>query len=198
MEPALGKKSVWNIPPFPFLCPSLSSRYQCELNPQFNSISCKLIQQTQYLLRASYMQAICCNAMVLNCVWLFVASWTVPCQALLPMEFSRQEYWSGLPFPNPGKFLNPGIKPESSAPPTLASRFFTTRATWEGPSYMLKMEVKSENHSVVSDSLWPYGLYSPWSSRGQNPGVGSFSLLQEIFPTQGSNPGLLHCRWVLY
>ena len=48
--------------------------------------------------------------------------------------------------------------------------------------------------SVVSDSLQPHGLYSPWNSPGQNTGVGSRSLLQGIFPTQGSNPGLLHCR----
>ena len=40
--------------------------------------------------------------------------------------------------------------------------------------------------------------YGPWKSPGQNPGVGSRSLLQEIFPTQGSNPGLPHCRWILY
>ena len=39
---------------------------------------------------------------------------------------------------------------------------------------------------------------SPWNSPGQNTGVGSLSLLQGIFPTQGSNPGLLHCRWILY
>ena len=57
---------------------------------------------------------------------------------------------------------------------------------------------ESESHSVMSDSLWPHGLYSPWNSPGQNTGVGSLSLLQGIFPTQGSNPGLLHCRWVLY
>ena len=40
--------------------------------------------------------------------------------------------------------------------------------------------------------------YSPWNSLGQNTGVGNLSLLQEIFPTQGSNPGLLHCRGILY
>ena len=42
-----------------------------------------------------------------------------------------------------------------------------------------------------------HGLYSPWNS-GQNTGVGSLFLLQGIFPTQGSNPGLPHCRWILY
>ena len=51
---------------------------------------------------------------------------------------------------------------------------------------------------VVSDSLPPRGLYRPWNSPGQNPGVGSLSLLQGIFPTQGWNPGLLHCRQILY
>ena len=54
------------------------------------------------------------------------------------------------------------------------------------------------NHSVVSDSLRPHGLYSPWNSPGWNTGVGSHSLLQGIFPTQGSNPGLPHCRRILY
>ena len=44
----------------------------------------------------------------------------------------------------------------------------------------------------------PHGLYSPWDPPGQNTGVGSLSLLQGIFPTYGSNPGLPHCRWILY
>ena len=60
----------------------------------------------------------------------------------------------------------------------------------------LGTEIKSR--SVVSNSLWPRGLYSPWDSPGQSTGVGSLSLLQGIFPTQGSNPGLPHCRWILY
>ena len=46
--------------------------------------------------------------------------------------------------------------------------------------------------------FWPYVLYSPWNSPGQNTGVGSRSLLQGIFPTQGSNSGLSHCRWIIY
>ena len=45
---------------------------------------------------------------------------------------------------------------------------------------------------------WPHGLYSPQNSPGQNTGVGSLSLLQEIFPTQGSNPCFPHCKWILY
>ena len=56
----------------------------------------------------------------------------------------------------------------------------------------------SESSSVVSDHVRSHGLYSPWNSPGQNIGVGSLSLLQGIFPTQGSNPDLLHCRRILY
>ena len=55
----------------------------------------------------------------------------------------------------------------------------------------------SEGCSVMSDSLRPMDC-TPWNSSGQNTGEGSLSLLQGIFPTQGSNPGLLHCRWLLY
>ena len=59
-------------------------------------------------------------------------------------------------------------------------------------------ESEIESCSVMSDSLRPLGLYSPWNSLGQNTGMGSLSLLQGIFPTQGSNPGLPHCRQILY
>ena len=57
---------------------------------------------------------------------------------------------------------------------------------------------ESESHSVISDSLQSRELYSPWNSPSQNTGVVSLSLLQGIFPTQGSNPGHLYCRWILY
>ena len=62
----------------------------------------------------------------------------------------------------------------------------------------LRVYPVGESHSVVSDSLRPHGLYSPWNSPGQNIGVGSHSLLQGMFPTQGSNPGLPHCGRILY
>ena len=57
---------------------------------------------------------------------------------------------------------------------------------------------ESGSRSVMFSSLWPHGLYSPWNFPGQNTGVGSLSLLQGIFPTQRSNPSLLHCRQILY
>ena len=49
---------------------------------------------------------------------------------------------------------------------------------------MFSSKNKSESHSVMSSSLQPHELYSPWNSPGQNTGVGSLSLLQGIFPTQ--------------
>ena len=52
---------------------------------------------------------------LLSPVQLFVTPWTVAYQAPLSMEFSRQGYWSGLPFPSPGDLPNPGIKPRSPA-----------------------------------------------------------------------------------
>ena len=60
------------------------------------------------------------------------------------------------------------------------------------------LSVKSENSSVMSNSLWPHGLYGPWNSPGQNTGVSSLSLIQGIFPTQRLNPGLQHCGRILY
>ena len=50
----------------------------------------------------------------------------------------------------------------------------------------------------MSNSLRPHSLHTPWNSPSQNTGVGSLFLLQGIFPTQESNPGLLHSRQILY
>ena len=59
----------------------------------------------------------CCVVQSLNRVQFFVTSWTAACQASLSMQFSRQEYWSGLPILPPGDLPDPGIEPESSALP---------------------------------------------------------------------------------
>ena len=61
----------------------------------------------------------------LNPVPLLVTPWTVVCQAPPSMGFSRQEYWSGLPFPPPGDLPDPGIKPRSAGGSCIAGRFFT-------------------------------------------------------------------------
>ena len=56
----------------------------------------------------------------------------------------------------------------------------------------------SESHSVMSDSLGSHGLYTPRNSPGQHTGVVSLSLLQAIFPIQGSDPGLPYCRQIIH
>ena len=66
----------------------------------------------------------------ISCVQLFVTLQTVSCRAPLSMGYSRQEYWSGLPFPSPEDLPYPEIELLSLMSPTLASRFFTS-ATWE-------------------------------------------------------------------
>ena len=69
---------------------------------------------------------------ILNCfihVQLPATLWTVACQALLSMEFSSWEYWSGLPFSLPGNLPHAGIKSASLRSPALAGRFFTTSAS---------------------------------------------------------------------
>ena len=72
------------------------------------------------MVRASFLTVgLCCYA-VLSYVQLFITPWTVDCQALLSMGFSRQEHWSELPCPPPGDLLDPGIKPASLTSPTLA------------------------------------------------------------------------------
>ena len=67
----------------------------------------------------------------------------------------------------------------------------------------IRLRSESESHLAMSDSLRPHGLqpatlFSPWNSPGKNAGVYSQPLLQGISPTQGSNPGLLHCRQIPY
>ena len=71
----------------------------------------------------AYLVSICileCMLSPFSHVWLCVTLWTVAHQAPLSMEFSSQEYWSGLSCPPPGNLPNPGIKPTSLMPPTLA------------------------------------------------------------------------------
>ena len=72
------------------------------------------------------------------CVQFFATPWTVVQQTLLSMEFSRQEYWSGLPCPSPGDLLDPGVEPgspalqaESSPSEPLVKPLTTWRSTWK-------------------------------------------------------------------
>ena len=96
-----------------------------------------------------------------SCIQLFVTLWTGTHQAPLFMGFSRQEYWSGLPFPSSGDFPNPKIEPMSLTSPALAGGFFTTSATWEafftniwGSSFYSCLDNPHRQRSL--------GGYSPW------------------------------------
>ena len=64
----------------------------------------------------------------------FETPWTIAHQAHLSMGFSRQEHWSGLPFPSPGILPDLEIEPVSLMSPALAGVFFTTSAPWEAPN----------------------------------------------------------------
>ena len=88
-----------------------------------------------------------------------------------------------------------------------AARVFVLFAMWCSRPWVVMgriedseppVDTRSESCSVVSDPWRPHALYSPCNSLDQNTGVGSLFLLQGIFPTQGSNPGLWHCRRILY
>ena len=75
-------------------------------------------------------------------VQLFVTSWTVACQAPLPMRFFRQEYWSGLPYPPPGDFPNPGIESRS---PTLQADSLPSEPPGK-PTYSAYCRLEAEIH----------------------------------------------------
>ena len=79
---------------------------------------------------------------LLSCAQLFAIPWTAAYQAPLSIEFFRQKYSSGLPFPPPGDPPDPGIEPKSLVSLALAGRFFTTETTWE-----------ARDHNTLSKSL---------------------------------------------
>ena len=89
---------------------------------------------------------------LLSCVSLFVTPWTVACQVPLFMEFSRQEYWSGLPFPSPYMF-DSYINSFKMSQLKLIIFFITIASSWECEFSSVQF-----SHSVVSNSLWPHGL----------------------------------------
>ena len=118
------------------------------------------------------LHGLCVRSGALSCLTL-VTPWTVPHQTALSMGFPRQEYWSGLPFPIPGDFPNPGIELIS---PALAGRFFTTSNTWEA-LVNVSWGGKEQNLwcEVAKVLPWPSHhlsqrpLVSPWSSLGLTP-----------------------------
>ena len=114
------------------------------------------IRANALVVRTLSVVAVCCLVAQLC---LFETPQTVAYQATLSVGFSRQEYWSGLPFPSPGDLPDPGIEPKSTVSPALACRLFTT----EPPEIDLKQQRHQTSlssvqfsHSIVYDSLRPH------------------------------------------
>ena len=98
-------------------------------------------------------------AQLLSCIRIFETAWTIAHQAPLSLEFSRQEYWSRLPFPSPGHLPDPKIKPTSLAYSVMAGGCFTTSFTWEAP---VKNDVLSSKRGfLVPDGLQTEVLAHP-------------------------------------
>ena len=94
------------------------------LGLELQIILCNPLQRNGVGVKTTY----CCCLATQLCPTLFDP---MDHQAPLPVEFFRQEYWRGLPFPSPGDLLDPGMEPLSLVSPALAGGFFTTSATWE-------------------------------------------------------------------
>ena len=125
---------------------------------------------------------------LLSPVQLFETPWTVAHQSPLSMGFSRQEYWSGLPFPSSGDLPNPGIEPRS---PAFSSKFFTIWASreapcslqnwplllcWEGMGKLNAEGLKGQDGRQVSITLGPESEQSHSQGQGLFHTVGFCSV----------------------
>ena len=117
---------------------------------------------------------------------LFVTPWTVACQAPLSMEFPRQEYWSGLPFPSPRDLPDPGIKMVSH----IAGRFFTIWAIREAQSSLSPpaCHVRTQRTRTAPHSLWA-------SEHGSRPEVHHQILLTQGFIYNGPWKGFYNLHF---
>ena len=98
---------------------------------------------------------LCEYAQSFSCVQLSVTPWTVARQAPVSMQFSRQEYGSGLPFPQPGNLPDMGTEPASPSSPVLADRFFTTEPFGK-PPHTVEFHLKQCFGNLVED-IWRKG-----------------------------------------
>ena len=137
----------------------------------------------------------------LSCVQLFATPWTGTHRAPPSMEFSRQEYWSGLPFPSLCFRI------------VFIFKYFLIMAI---RIYIKYLHLANKLFKIILNNVlccaWLLGrvwlFATPWTvarqalppgdSPGKNIGVGFHAFLQGILPTQGSNLGFPHCGWILY
>ena len=137
---------------------------------------------------------------MLSRVWLSATPWTVACQASLSMGFSRQEYWSGLPFPSPG------IKLASLVSLTLAGRFCTTSTTWEAlwehegarnATWVLHKSLTVDGIELISEGWMAVYQFGKAWFLGEPQGIGAHSvckvrssekpLFDSPFPSEGGS-----------
>ena len=128
--------------------------------------------------------------------------WTVACQAPLSMEFSRQEYWTGLPFTTSGDVPDTGIEPASLASPALAGRFFTSCTTWEAPGSFWTAGPKDDLCHFQCQSLgWTVSETAPAAAAAAKSLQSCPTLCDPIdgSPPGSPTPGILQTRtleWV--
>ena len=150
---------------------------------------------------------------VFSCVQLFVIPWTVSCQAPPSMEFSRQEYWSGLPFLTPGNLRDPEIKLTSwSVSPALTGGFFSTEpASWEArvegcpginhsKSTMLYSEQINPSSSKVCSVVvfifrMKWQIYKPVPKLPKSPQQSSWLGIGEKTLGEGWQRAVVFCVW---
>ena len=133
-----------------------------------------------------------------------MTTWTAAQQAPLPMRFSRQGYWSGLPFPSPGDLPNPGIEPRSpalqadSSPTELQGKQKGKRG--DHRFKLTRLKVKSLSHVRLFAITWTAAQQAPLSvgfSRQEYRKGLPLPFLRDL-PNPRIKTGLLHCRQILY
>ena len=143
-----------------------------------------------------------------SCVRLFATPWTVAHQAPLSMGFSRQEYWSGLPYPPPGDLLNPGIESRSPAlqVDSLLSHQGNLRILeWAAYPFSRGILLRTLEWAAYPLSRGILLRTLKWAAYPFSRGILLRTLEWVAYPfsrgillTQESNQGLLHCRQILY
>ena len=156
-----------------------------------------------------------CMLSCFSCIWLFVTLWTVAHQPALPMGFSRQGYWNGLPW-TPGDLSDTGIKSASFTSPALAGRILATSTTWETPILVFS-SVQPLSHVLFFATPWTAAFQASLSITNSQSLLTLMSLelvmpsnhltlchplllLPSIFPRiRGiSNESVVHIRWPKY
>ena len=123
---------------------------------------------------------------VLSRVQLFETLWTIARQGPLSMEFSRQEYWNGLPFPPPGDLPDPGIEPTSLASSALAGEFFSTELPgrpWGSQGETCMQRPQDELGGAAEEELATKG--DAEAMGGQAGGLGDLLMGLKLIHLQG-------------